>query len=163
MKPTLFIVAAVVLLEIIVGVTRSASTAGESSASGSAKDGAGANVYVAIENEPPPKLFVDQPDERGLPLGVVWLPVRVENCRILPLFNKTGVNISPRVGHLHVHVDDLPFWWADSSGLNTIDIAGLPPGEHKVLVELVDSDHNVYPGQAKTVKFTIPQSAARSH
>ena len=26
-------------------------------------------------------------------------------------------------------------------------MAGLPPGEHKVKIELVDANHNVFPGQ----------------
>lgn len=31
------------------------------------------------------------------------------------------------------------------------------PGEHKVKIELVDPNHNVYPGQVVTLKFTIPE------
>ena len=41
--------------------------------------------------------------------------------------------------------------------------AWMPPGEHKVLIELVDTNHQVFPGQAKTVKFTVPKSASASH
>jgi len=40
---------------------------------------------------------------------------------------------------------------------------GVPPGEHKVLIELVDADHKVFPGQAKTVKLTVPGTASHSH
>jgi Family of unknown function (DUF6130) len=46
--------------------------------------------------------------------------------------------------------------WADASDLDTVDIAGLPPGEHKVKIELVDANHQVFPGQSKTVTFTVP-------
>jgi hypothetical protein len=46
--------------------------------------------------------------------------------------------------------------WADASDLNTVDIAGLPPGEHKVKIELVDANHQVFSGQSKTVTFTVP-------
>ena len=42
-------------------------------------------------------------------------------------------------GHLHIQVDELPWWWADASDNNTVDIAGLPPGQHKVKIELVDA------------------------
>jgi Family of unknown function (DUF6130) len=49
--------------------------------------------------------------------------------------------------------------WADASDLNTADIAGLPPGPHKVKIDLVDANHNVFPGQTVTVKFTVPGSA----
>jgi hypothetical protein len=43
-----------------------------------------------------------------------------------------------------------------------IDIAGLPPGQHKVKIELVDANHNVFAGQSKTVTFTIPKGASLS-
>jgi hypothetical protein len=95
--------------------------------------------------------------------GVVWIQWRVENVRILPVFGKAALSVSPRVGHLHVHVDDLPWWWADASDNNTIDLAGMPPGKHKVLIELVNADHKVFPGQAKTVTFTVPSTASDSH
>jgi Family of unknown function (DUF6130) len=44
---------------------------------------------------------------------------RVENVQIVPVFGKNAVNLSPRVGHLHVQVDDLPWWWADPSNVHT--------------------------------------------
>jgi hypothetical protein len=44
---------------------------------------------------------------------------------------------------LHITVDDLPWWWADASDINTVDIARLPPGEHEVKNELVNANHNV--------------------
>ena len=129
----------------------------------SAQEIRGASPYVAIENEPAPKLFVDDPLPEGLPLGVFWAQYRVENVRIVPVFGAGAVQASPRVGHLHVIVDDLPWWWADASDNNTIDIAGLPPGQHKVKIELVNANHEVFPGQSKTVTFTIPEGATLSH
>ena len=129
----------------------------------SAKDIRGASPYVAIENEPAPKLILDPPLAEGLAQGIVWIQYRVENVRILPVFGAGALNVSPRVGHLHISVDDLPWLWAESSGINTIDIGGMPPGEHKVVIELVDANHNVFPGQAKTVKFAVPKSASASH
>jgi hypothetical protein len=32
-----------------------------------------------------------------------------------------------------------------------------------VLIELVNADHQVFPGQARTVKFTVPGKASHSH
>ena len=122
-----------------------------------------ANPYAPVDEEPAPKLFVDPPDPTALAQGVVWIQYRVENLRIVPVFGKGALDVSPRVGHLHVHVDDLPWWWADPSGTNTVDIAGMPPGEHKVRIELVDADHNTFPGQSRTVKFTVPHTARQSH
>ena len=128
-----------------------------------ATDAVGPSPLVGVENEPPPRLIVDPPLPGPLAKGVVWIQWRVENVRILPVFGKGALNVSPRVGHLHVHVDDLPWWWADASDNNTIDLAGVPPGQHKVLIELVTSDHEVFPGQSKTVTFTMPGTVALSH
>ena len=121
-----------------------------------ARDITGPSVYVEIENQPAPKLFVDPPLSEGLALGIYWAQYRVENLRIVPIFGARAANTSPRVGHLHITVDDLPWWWADPSNTNTIDIAGLPPGEHKVRIQLVDANHTVFPGQVVTHTFTIP-------
>jgi len=125
----------------------------------SAKEIRGATPYAEIENEPAAKLIVDAPLPDPLDKGVVWIQYRTENVRIVPVFGKGALSVSPRVGHLHIHVDDLPWLWADASDLNTVDIAGMPPGEHKVMIELADANHQVFPGQAKTVKFTVPRTA----
>jgi Family of unknown function (DUF6130) len=122
----------------------------------SARDIRGASPYVGIKNEPAPRLIVDPPLPEGLPLGVLWAQYRVENLRIVPVFGAGAVGVSPRVGHLHITVDDLPWWWADASDSNTIDIAGFLPGRHKVKIELVDPNHNVFPGQVVTLTFTVP-------
>lgn len=42
---------------------------------------------------------------------------------------------------------------------DTIDLAGLPPGPHKILIESVNANHEVFPGQSKTVTVTIPAPA----
>ena len=129
----------------------------------SAREIRGASPYVAIENEPAPRLIVDPPLPEGLALGVFWAQYRVENLHIAPVFGAGALQASPRVGHLHVIVDDLPWWWADASDNNTVDIAGLPPGQHKVKIELVNANHEVFPGQSKTLTFTIPEGATLSH
>jgi Family of unknown function (DUF6130) len=122
----------------------------------SAREIRGASPYVAVKNEAAPKLIVDPPLAEGLPIGVYWAQYRVENLRIVPVFGPEARQISPRAGHLHVIVDDLPWWWADASDNNTIDIANLPPGRHKVKIQLVNPNHEVFPGQEVTQVFTIP-------
>jgi hypothetical protein len=104
--------------------------------------------------------------ERRVRLGGVFPREvsRIENgelARGQPLGEEPLVNAE--FGHLHVIVDDLPWWWADASDNNTVDIANIPPGQHKVRIELVDADHNVFPGQTSTLTFTIPKRAAQSH
>ena len=123
----------------------------------SASEIRGGSPYIAIENEPAPRLIVDAPLAEGLAQGVLWAQYRVENLRIVPVFGAGAVDVSPRVGHLHISVDDLPWLWADASDTNTVDIAGLPPGEHKVKIALVDANHTVFPGQVVVLNFTVPE------
>ena len=128
-----------------------------------ARDIRGATPYIEIKNEAAPKLIVDPPLAEGLPEGLVWIQYRTENVHIAPVLGEGALQASPRVGHLHITVDDLPWLWADTSDSNTIDIFGLPPGPHKVTIALVDANHNVIPGQVVTVPFTVPASAPTQH
>ena len=116
----------------------------------------GATPYIEIKDEPAAKLIVDPPLAEGLPKGLVWIQYHAENVRIGPVLGEGALKTSPRVGHLHITVDELPWLWADTSGSNTIDIFGLPPGPHKVKIDLVDANHNLFPGQSKVVSFTMP-------
>jgi hypothetical protein len=124
----------------------------------SAKEVRGVSPYVALAHEPAPKLIVDRPLPDQLAQGVVQIQYRAENVHIVPVFGAGALNVTPRLGHLHVTVDDLPWHWADASDSNTIDLVGLPPGEHKVLIELVDAAHRAFTGQ--TVTFTVPIPAS---
>ncbi|MGY4625370.1 DUF6130 family protein [Bradyrhizobium sp. USDA 4486] len=123
----------------------------------------GPSPYVPVENERDPKLIVDPPLPEGLAIGVFWAQYRVENVRIVQVFGAGARQVSPRIGHLHITVDDLPWWWADASDNNTVDIAGLPAGPHQVTIALVDADHNVFPGQMTTLKFVVPEHQKTSH
>jgi hypothetical protein len=153
-------IAMTMIMKTIVAVAAGAVLATNAFAQ-SAKEIRGASPYVAIEKERAPKLIVDPPLPEGLAQGVFWVQYRVENVRIAPVFGEGALQVSPRVGHLHITVDDLPWLWADASDNNTVDIAGLPPGQHKVKIELVDANHNVFPGQVATVTFTVPASAKK--
>ena len=64
----------------------------------------------------------------------------------------------PRIGHIHVTVDDLPWHWADASGEQLI-LTGLPVGPHKVLIEtkasgLCHSDLSII--QAPVSRLPLP-------
>jgi hypothetical protein len=162
----IIVVAGLMILALSSARTGTAQTIGDRDGGAvprSAKEIRGASPYIEIKNEPAPKLIVDPPLPDLLDQGVVWIQWRAENVHILPIFGKGALNVSPRTGHLHVHVDDLPWWWADPSNVNTIDLAGMPPGPHKILIELVNSNHEVFPGQSKTVTFTVPESASHAH
>ena len=111
---------------------------------------------VAIPGEPPPRLIVDPPLAEPLAAGRVFIQYRTEHLRVVPVFGAGALDVSPRVGHLHVTVDDLPWHFVDASG-DTVVLVGLPPGAHKALFELADPTHRVITSQ--TVHFTVPVAA----
>jgi hypothetical protein len=112
------------------------------------------STVVPIDNEPMPRLIVEPPLPGPLAQGVVFIPYRVENVRILPVAGPAARNLSPRVGHLHITVDDLPWLWADFGQSNTIVLAGMPRGQHKVLIELVDAEGSLFTAQTVTFHLT---------
>ena len=121
-----------------------------------------ATPFLPIEKEAPPKLFVDQPLPEPLAArGAVIIPYRTENIRILPVFGAGALQVSPRAGHLHVTVDDLPWHWADAGDGNTVVVVGLPAGPHKLLIELATPDHKVIAGQ--TISFDVPSTTGHDH
>ena len=93
----------------------------------------------------------------GSPSGRVVIQYRAENLRIVPVFGPNALDVSPRIGHIHVTVDDAPWRWADASGEPLI-INCLPPGPHKVLIELVNVNHQ--PLDKGVVTFVIPNVVA---
>ena len=129
----------------------------------SAQDVRGRTPFIPVGNEPPAQLIVDPPNPQALAIGVVFIQYRAENVHIVPVFGPAAVNVFPRVGHLHINVDDLPWHWADPSDIGTINIAGLPPGQHTVRIDLVDGNHQLFPGQSKTVTFTVPETAPHKY
>jgi hypothetical protein len=109
---------------------------------------------VVLSSEPPPRLIVDSPLPEPLAKGLVVIRYRAENLRILPVFGPAALGVSPRIGHLHITVDDLPWHWVDASGEPLI-IQWLPAGPHKVLVELADPTHKVI--DSATVSVEVPR------
>jgi len=112
------------------------------------------STLVNAENEPATVLTVLPPLPGPLAQGVVFIPYRLENLRIVPVGGAAARDISPRVGHLHITLDDLPWQWADYGGSNTVILVGLPRGEHKVRIEAVDPEG--HPFVARAVTFYVP-------
>ena len=140
-----------ILKDLIAMTAAAVMTTGASAQT--AKDIVGPSPLVAIENEPAPKLIVDPPLAEPLSRGLVFIQYRTENLRVVPVFGKGALDVSPRIGHVHITVDDAPWHFVDASG-ETIIVVGLKPGAHKVLVELADPTHHVI--DSKTVKFDVP-------
>ena len=116
-----------------------------------------AQVIPLSGTEPAAKIVIDAPLAEPLARGVVVIPYCAENMRFAPVFGPGALTVSPRVGHIHVTVDEAPWHWADASG-NPLILRGLPPGPHKVLIELVDANHQ--PVDKGTVTFDVPKKAA---
>ena len=128
-------------------------------ASSAAMDVHATHGMAAVEpsqSEPPAKLIVDAPKAEPLSRGVLFLPYHAENQHILPVFGPAALAVTPRVGHIHVTVDDATWHWADASGVPII-INGLAPGPHKVLIQLVNANHR--PLDQQVVTFTIPSGS----
>lgn len=110
---------------------------------------------IPLANEPPAKIVIDPPLAEPLAArGVVVIQYCTENLHLVPVFGPNAVAVSPRVGHVHVSVDDALWRWADASG-NPIILMGLPPGPHKVLLELEDANHHTLDKGAVT--FVVPE------
>jgi hypothetical protein len=120
----------------------------------SAKDIRGASPLVAIDNEAPPKLIVDPPLAEELARGAVFIQYRTENLRVVPVFGRGALSVSPRIGHIHITVDDAPWHFIDASG-ETVVVVGLDPGPHAVLIQLADPTHRVI--ASETVHFIVPE------
>jgi hypothetical protein len=109
---------------------------------------------IAQTAEPQPKLVVDAPLPESLSRGVALIRYRTENLQILPVFGPQALDVSPRIGHLHVAVDGASWIWAETSG-GPIIIAGLPEGPHKVEITPVNANHQPLDRSA-VVEFVIP-------
>ncbi len=109
---------------------------------------------IPLASEPPAKIIVDPPLPDALARGLVVIQYRTENLRIAPVFGQGALGVSPRIGHLHVSLDDAPWHWVDASG-EPLVIQGLPLGSHRVLVQLADPTHRVI--DQGVVEFVIPE------
>jgi hypothetical protein len=115
---------------------------------------------LPVASEPAPRLHVDEPLPDALAHGLVVIRYRTENLRILPVFGPAALEVTPRVGHLHVSVDGSPWHWADASNVPLI-IQGLSVGPHKVLIQLADPTHKII--ESKTVEFHVPVQNETDH
>jgi len=72
--------------------------------------------------------------------------VPAENVHVVPVFGAGGLKVSPRIGISTSPSTTCPGIGRTRGDSNTVDVVGLPPGEHKVLIELVDPQHQVFTG-----------------
>jgi pimeloyl-ACP methyl ester carboxylesterase len=118
-----------------------------------AREVRGPAALVPLSGEAPVKLIIDPPLADSLAHGRVVIQYRAENLRIVQVFGSAALNVSPRIGHIHVTVDDAPWHWLDASG-EPLTITGLPAGPHKILIELVNASHQTL--DYGVVNFEVP-------
>ena len=125
----------------------------------STKDTCGPTSVIPLTGEEPPaKIIIFAPLAEPLASrGVAIIQYCTQNLHLVPVFGPNALAVSPRVGHLHVTVDDASWVWADASG-NPIILMGLRPGPHKVLIELADANHRIL--DKGLVTFVVPEKSA---
>ncbi len=122
-----------------------------------AQDAVRPPAILPLNSEPAPKLIPYAALPEPLARGVVIVQFRTENFRVMPVFGKPAVDISPRIGHLHVTVDDAHGTWAHTSE-DPIIVVGLTPGPHKLRLELADPSHKIL--ATEVVAVTVPDLKA---
>jgi hypothetical protein len=122
-------------------------------------DGCGPTRVIPLTSEEfPAKLITFPPLAEPLASrGVAIIQYCTQNLHLVPVFGPNALAVSPRIGHIHVTVDDGSWVWADASG-NPIILMGLVPGPHKVLIELADANHRIL--DKGVVTFVVPEKKA---
>ena len=125
----------------------------------SAKDTCGLTPVIPLTGKDPPAKIVTFPPlaEPLASRGVAIIQYCTQNLHLVPVFGPNALAVSPRVGHIHVRIDDASWVWADASG-QPIILMGLSPGPHQVLIELEDANHR--PLDKSLVKFVVPERGA---
>lgn len=113
---------------------------------------------VPLTNEAPARIIIDPPLAEPLSFGRVVIQYSTEHLHIVPVFGPAALAVSPRIGHIHVTVDGAAWHWADASGEPLI-INGLPAGPHKILIQLVNANHQ--PLDQGEVQFTVPAGSTQ--
>jgi hypothetical protein len=136
----------------------SASLVAASAARQTAREVRGAAAVEPLQNEPTAKIIIDPPLAEPPSHGRVVIQYRTENPHIVPVFRPAALAVSPRVGHIHVTVDDAAWAWSDASGEPVI-LNGQPPGPHKVMIQL-DCEPSIARSRHRQVHGACREAAA---
>lgn len=124
-------------------------------ANGAAELGAApAAAQIGAAAEAPARLEVDAPLPGPLARGAVVVPFHAEHLQLAPVYGAAAAKVSPRIGHLHLTLDNAPWHWVQASP-DLIVLQGLDAGVHTLRVDLADAQHQVL--DSRTVTFTVPQ------
>src|SRR3712207_5494936 len=64
---------------------------------------------VQPPGEPKPRIIIEPPLAAPLSAGAAVIRYRTEHLQVLPVFGPAALALSPRLGHIHVSVDDAPW------------------------------------------------------
>jgi hypothetical protein len=142
---------------LIALIATTAALWGSTAMAQSARDVRGPAPVVPLAAQPPARLIVDPPLPESLANGMVVIQYRTEHLRIVPVFGPNALGVTPRIGHLHITVDDAPWRWLDASG-EPLSVTNLAPGPHKIKIELVDANHQTL--DQTVVDLVIPPRPA---
>jgi len=147
--------AALSLACLIATTVMPASGADSASSSAAAPPGPRPSSGSAMDSAAPQiaRLSVDGPLPGPLAHGAVVIPFHADHLQIAPVFGATAAQVVPRVGHLHLTLDNANWHWVQASN-DLIVIQGLASGPHTLRVDLADANHSVI--DSHTVAFTIP-------
>ena len=111
------------------------------------------------------RVFFAEPKDGATVKSPVHLVFGIENFGIAPVPAGTVESVRPNVGHHHVGVDtdclppgtEIPRaspWVHFGKGDNMMDMQ-LPPGPHKLALEIGDDKHTTIPGLCSVINITV--------
>jgi hypothetical protein len=112
-----------------------------------------AGAVLLLAQEPPAKIMVDPPLAAPLSRGQAVIGFRTQHIRLLPQFGPVAAAVSPRIGHLHLSLDDAPWVWVNAGGAPVV-LNGLRPGPHKLRLQLETANHQQL--DEGSVSFIVP-------
>lgn len=114
-----------------------------------------------------PRVFFVEPVDGATVKSPVKLVFGIENYQLAAVPQGTVTESRPNLGHHHVGVDidclppgtEIPKanpWVHHGSGATTMDMQ-LPPGPHKLTLQLGDDLHKTIAGLCQTINVTVAQ------
>ncbi|HEY7449070.1 MAG TPA: DUF6130 family protein [Vicinamibacterales bacterium] len=150
---------------LVIGVIASACGGAESPPAQPASEPPAAAAPPAAASAP--RVYWVEPVEGAMVKSPVKLVFGIENYELAAVPQGTVTASRPNLGHHHVGVDidclppgtEIPKanpWVHHGSGATTMDMQ-LPPGPHKLTLQLGDDLHKTIEGLCQTINITVVQ------
>jgi hypothetical protein len=124
-----------------------------------------AGTIACASDAPGPRVFFVEPQDGATVKSPVRLRFDVANYQIAPVPTGTVETVRPGIGHHHVGVDtdclppgtEIPKaapWVHFGDGKNEIEMQ-LPPGSHKLALQIGDDKHMTIEGLCQTITVNV--------